>query len=144
MKYWSGVVASFAATFLLDRMFEHLMAQPEVVLAGPAAIPIALAVTAAAAAGGTAYQIHSAESQKREAKKQQEEQKRQYQQQANALAAQQAETDTKQSQDRARQEARRRQMGLSSGGTSRQDTILTQGLGSVGASQGQQKTLLGA
>ena len=56
------------ATEIVARHF--LPAGGSLILAGPAIIPIAAIVTAAAAAGGTAYQIHAGQEARGEAKKQ--------------------------------------------------------------------------
>lgn len=60
-----------------------------------------------------------------------------------SLASRQANEESLSAADTARRTARRRQLSLSTSGQSRQDTILTQGLGTVGDSL-QRKTLLGS
>jgi hypothetical protein len=122
---------------------------PELAFAGPAAvaspwfIPL-IAASVATAAAGTAYQIKSGEDAKDDAKKQRDEQQAQARKLQSEFASRQAGEEGTAAADSARRQARRRQLALSTAGQSRQDTILTQGLGSTGAQASQQKTLLGA
>ena len=60
------------------------------------------------------------------------------------LASRQANQESTAAADAARRQARKRQLSLATSGQSRQDTILTQGLGGTGAPTQSAKTLLGS
>jgi len=113
---------------------------------GQAAVPIILGISAAVAAGGTAYQIHASEEASNkadaQARKQEahqskalEEQKKQQE----TLEAKMAEEENVAN----RNTARHRQRALAAGAQGRSDTILTSPLGATGPIATAGKTLLG-
>ena len=89
------------------------------------------------------YQAEEANKARRQSQDEAGKQADQFRKLQGDLAAQQEATLGTQAADAARRAARRRQIGAYAGATGRQDTILTQGLGTVGAAPGAQKTLLG-
>jgi hypothetical protein len=105
---------------------------------------MALPLIAAAVIAGTTYQIKSSEEAKVESRRQRDQQKEQAKKLQDEFTSRQANEESTATADAARRQARKRQLSLSTSGQSRQDTILTQGLGSTGSAPTQQKTLLGA
>jgi len=103
-------------------------------------VPAAILISTALAAGAQGVSANQAAKKAEGAANEQKEQQKKLQAD---LAAQQASQETSMAADKARRDARRRQLALAAGGTGRQDTILTQSLGIIGAPGAAGKTLLG-